>query len=271
MFLRRAFWILALVLGLLGVVACIVGFAAVLSLGSRLGRVDDRVFARIDAGMVSTQERVRRVQERVDESKITCNELEQSLRDWGTRKALDGLEARLEIERRVEKLAGHLQLADSWLETSTESMRNLQQFVELGNFLGTARNTALIDEVLEKITSLRSMLQQADQALDEIREFNANQAGESDANRFSRVLKLIGRVLVTIGDMDTRLDEYATQLSELQTVARQWKSTTRRYIGLATMGFCVLLAWVAAGQVALGLWGWANVRQHQSQAVDLAA
>jgi chromosome segregation ATPase len=234
------------------------GIYAARSLGSRLERANDKVFALIDKGLASAQNRVGSVQERVKESRITSTEIGQSLRDWGTRKAKENILSRVEIESRVEKLAGHLQTADSWLETSAESIRSVQQVLELGSSLGAPLGPASLEEVLENIKSLRSTLQQTERAVDGIRAFMANKEGESEQNRLSRVTKLLGRILVTIGEIDTRLQEAVMQLSKLQTDARQLKATTSAYILVATIGCYAMLAWMAAGQAALSLWGRTN-------------
>ncbi len=255
---KQVLWLFALVFGFLGVAACMVGLYAALSLGTRLERINDKTFAMVEKGLASAQDRVHKVQERVEESKITFAEFGQSVRDWSTKRAIEDLGTQPEIQRRAEKLAGYLQIADSWLDTSAESMRSVQQVLELGNSIGVSLDPASIEVVLEKITSLRSTLQQTERAIDEIREFTAKNEGESEENRLSGVTKLFGRLVATIGEIDSRLDDYATQLSELQTVARQWKTTTSGYI-LVTRIVCYgLLAWIAAGQAALGLWGWAK-------------
>jgi hypothetical protein len=258
MLFKRVVCLLALAFGFLGVAACMVGVYAAWSLGSRLERTNDKVFAMIDKGFASAQDRISSVQERVKESKITTTEIGQSLRDWGTRRAKEGLVSRLEIESRAEKLAGHLQTADSWLETSAESIRSVQQVLELDHSIGAPVDPASLEEVLENIISLRSTLQQAERTVGGIREFAANKEGESEESRLSRVTKLLGRILVTIGEMDTRLQEAVMQLSKLQTDARQLNSTTSVYILVATIGCYAMLAWMAAGQAALCLWGWTN-------------
>jgi DNA repair ATPase RecN len=263
---KRVVWLLALAFGFLGVALCMVGLYAVWALGSWLERTNDKVFAMIDKGLASAQDGVRRVKERVKESRITSTEIGKSLQDWGTMRAKEGLESRREINSRAEKLAGHLQTADSWLETSAESIRAVQQVQELGNSIGAPLDPASIEKVLKNITSLRSRLQQTERTVDGIREFTANKEGESEENRLARVTKLLGRILATIGEIDTRLDESEKQLSELQTDARQLKATTSSYILVTTIGCYVLLAWIAAGQAALCLWGWANYRQSRSSA-----
>ncbi|MFL5243640.1 MAG: hypothetical protein ACJ8FY_16160 [Gemmataceae bacterium] len=264
MLFKRVVWVFALAFGFLGFAACIVGAYAVWSLGSRLERANDKVFDLIDKGLASAQERVGSVAERVEDSKITSTEIGQNLQDWGTSRAKEGLASRLEAKERAEKLAGHLQTADLWLETSAESIRSVQQIVELANTIGASLDPAALKEVLESVTSLQNTLQQTQQTVAKIRDFTADKEGESDQNRLSRVTKLLGRILVTFGEIDVRLRESVTRLSELQIRARQVNASTSRYILVATMACFVLLAWIAAGQVALWHWGWTNWRPSRS-------
>ena len=74
---KRLVALLALAAGFVGIPVCIVGAFAAWSLGSRLERTNATVFAMIDKGLTAAQDRVRSVQERVEESKITGTELEQ--------------------------------------------------------------------------------------------------------------------------------------------------------------------------------------------------
>ena len=255
---KRLVAVLALAAGLVGILVCIAGAFAVWSLGARLQRTSATFFAMIDNGLAAAEERARNVQERVKESKITSNEIDQRFRDWDTRKTKEALVSRLEIEARAEKLSSHLETADSWLEKFAESVRSVEQILELGNSIGATLDPATIQDAIINITSIRGTLQEAERKVDEIRKFAANKADESEEIRVSRVAKLVGRVLVTIGEVDTRLEDSVTRLSELQTRARQLKAQISAYILVATMACCLLLAWIAAGQAAMCQWGWSN-------------
>jgi DNA repair ATPase RecN len=264
MFFNRVVGLLALAFGFLGVVACMAGVYAVWSVGSRLERANNKTFAMIDKGLESSKVRVGGVQMRVEEAKITTTEIGRTLRDWSTGKAKERLVSQRDIESRAEKLAGRLQTADSWFETSAESIRSVQQFLDLGNSIGVPLDPASLEEMLETLTSLRSTLQQTERTVDGIREFAANKEGESEENRLSRVTKLLGRILVTIGDIDTCLEETETRLSELQADARQMKDRISDYILLTTIGGYLVLALIAAGQSALCLCGWKNCCRRRS-------
>jgi chromosome segregation ATPase len=258
MLFKRFVALLALVFGFIGVVACMAGIYGVWLLGSRLEQTNDKVFATIDKGLASARNRIRSVQKRVNESKITTSEIGQNLRDWSTKQAKERLASQLDIESKAEILARHLQTADSWLERSEESIRGVQQVLELGSLVGAPVDPASLEELLGKLTSLRSTLQQTERTVNGVRDFAAVKEGEAEDNRLARITKLIGRILVAITEIDTRLEESANRLSELQTDAQQLKARTSNYIMLMTGGCYLLLAWIAAGQFALCLCGWRN-------------
>jgi hypothetical protein len=266
MLFKRVMALLALAFGFLGVVACLAGIYAAWLLGSRLKQTNERGFALLDRALASAQDRIRGVQQRIGDSKIRTGEIAQSLRDWSAREAKERLVSRLEIENRAEKLAGHLQAAELWLETSTESMRGVQQIMELGNLVGAHVDLASLEEVLEKLTLLGSTLQQTERMVDGIREFAAGNADNSQENRVARARSLLGRLVLTIGEMDTRLEEAVARFSELQANAKNLKARMSSYILLTTIGGYLLLAWIAAGQAALCLYGCKNGGRSRSSA-----
>jgi hypothetical protein len=264
--LKRVVSPLAAALGLVGVVACLAGAYAVWRAGARLDRANERVFAVLDTGLASARDRVRGVRDRVRESRITTARITEGLRDRAGQKVTGRLAAQLEIERRAETLAGHLRTADLWLEASADSVRGVQQVLELGNSVGAPVDPAGLEDVVVLLTSLRGKLLQAEQAVDGIREFTAAGEGESDESRFARVTKLLARILLTIGEVDARLDEAVGRLTEVQAGAQQWKARASRCIVLATVGSYLLLAWIAAGQAALCLCGRKGCRRSRTSA-----
>jgi hypothetical protein len=262
MLFKRILAMFALAFGFLGVLACLAGFYAVWLLGSRLEQANERVFSRIDQGLASVQDLVGRVQKRVQEAKITTAEVDQKLRDWTKRKATERLVSRLEIESRAEKLSGHLQTADSWLQTSTETIRGIQHILELGKSLGAPLDPAALEEVFEKLTAVRGTLQKTEQSVDRIREFSK----EPEENRLPRIVKLVARTLLTMSEVDTRLENSVTRLAELQTDAQELKARTSNFIFVRTMACYLILAWMAVGQAALCLCGWTNCCRSRSSA-----
>jgi hypothetical protein len=258
MLFKRVMALLALAAGFLGVVACLAGAYLVWLAGSRLQQANDRVFATLDKGLASAQNRVRGVQERLRESKIKTGEIAQSIRDWSKGKATERLESALEINRRADKLAGHLQTADQWLETLTESIGGMQQILELEALVGAPVDPLSLQNVLEEFKSIQDRLNRLERSINDVREFAVHRAGESEENRLSRVFKLLASIDLTAGAIDTGLEGLVDLLSKVQADARQLKARTDLYLLLTILGGYVVLAWIAAGQVALCLCGWRN-------------
>ena len=271
MLFKRVLALLALAAGSLGVVACMTGVYPVWLVGSRLDQINERVFVTIDKGLASADDRVRGVQTRLRESKIRSSEIAQNIRDWSTSKPKERGMMTVEIEKRVEKLAGHLQTADQWLETLTESIRGIQHVLELGALVGAPVDPISLENVLQELTSAQGKLQQTERSINGIREFMVNRVGESEDNRLGRVFRLLGNTESTAGAIDTRLEDSATRLSQMQAEAQQLHARISKYILLTTVGSYLVLAWIAAGQAALCLCGWKNCCQSRSSARAVAA
>jgi hypothetical protein len=142
-----------------------------------------------------------------------------------------------------------------WIEDSADSVRDLREVLELSRSLGARVDPASLNQVLDTLASVRIRVQEAEQTVAEVRGFATAVGGESDENRAARVLKLLARVLVTIGEISPRLDSLAARISETRADAQQLKARTSSYILWAAVGCSVILAWIAAGQLALCVWG----------------
>jgi len=252
---KRLVAFLAVALGLLGLGACAAGGYAVWRAEVRLQRANDWSFDLIDRGLGAVEDRVRRTQDRVDQSRITTSEITQNLRDWATRKTADRLVTRLEIAARSEQLAGQLHVADLWLASSADSVRDFQELLELGRSFGAEVDPAALDDVLATLASIRGQFHEAEQSVAEVREFARAVGGEADEHRVARVLKLVARVLVTITEIGPRLERLADRIADIRTNARKIQTKTSNRIRWTAVGCTLILVWIGAGQLALCLWG----------------
>ena len=138
--------------------------------------------------------------------------------------------------------------------------------IELGQSLGARVDPTSMNELLELLAVLRGKVQEAEQAVEEVRQFATPDPGEAIEDRLARVAKVLARVLLTLSDIDRRLDRFAARLTEVRAEARQLKERTSRYILWGSVVGYGLLAWVAAGQVALGRCGWRRCRLDRTPA-----
>jgi len=244
-------------LGFLGLVFCVVGLVGIWSLGSRLTQTSEKVFGRIDKSVAAVQERVVETQKRVQESKITTEDIGQSMKTWVQKETQERLTSRLEIEEKAKQLVQGLRQADQWLEVSGESIQGIQQALELGKSLGAPVDVTLVDPLLENLGSLRSQLKQSTETVDTIRELAAEiTEGDSREERIEQAIQLILRVAMTLTKLDSRLGESAERLSGIQSKAQHQKSKTHRRIMAAIICVLLLITWMGVGQVSLCLHGW---------------
>jgi hypothetical protein len=259
---KRHLPLLASFLGLLGVVVCVAGIAAVWSIGSQLSRTREHVFDGIDETLAAVRDRVLGAQRRVQESKITTEDIEQSLRDWTRKETSERLASRLKVEEKAGQLALRLQQADLWLQISGASIQGVQQTLEVGSSIGAPVDAALINPLLAKLALLRSQLKQATKKADEIRERAAEIAnGESLEERIDQAVQLTLRAVLTLGEIDSRLGEFADRVSEIQAEAKRLRSKALRWIVTATIVAVLLIGWMGVGQASLCLHGWKGYRR----------
>lgn len=268
MFFHRAAGLLALAFGLVGVAGCAAGAYGVRLSWSRLDRANAKVFDAIDRGLGAVQDQVPTLRERVEDSKVTTAEITEAVQAWAAKKVRNQVVSELEVELRVERLAGHLQAAELRLDASTEAVLDVRRVIELGQSLGAGVDPASTDEMLELLAALRGEVHQAQQAVDEVRRFATPGPGESITDKLARVAKVLARILLTLSDVDRRLNQFAARLSDARADARQQKEQTTRYLLWGSVVCYGLLAWVAAGQVALARCGWRCCRRRRSTRPD---
>ena len=246
-----------MLIGALGVGVCVAAAVVVWLICSRLSQVNDRAFDRIDTALAASRDRVLDAQKRVQESKITTEDVRQGVENWARREATERLTSRLDLENKIGRLASGLQEADRWLEVSGASLQGVQQAMEVADSLGAPADATRLDLLLEKLGALRSQFKQSIETVDAIRA-RVDQAteGETLEERISRLAQLALRVVATLSDIDSRLGQFADGIVATQAKGQQLKGRTHSYIVTAQICAMALLAWMAVGQVFLGRYGW---------------
>jgi hypothetical protein len=92
-----------------------------------------------------------------------------------------------------------------------------------------------LEKVLEALSSIQERLQETERSVNAVREFTINRVGESEDNRLSRIIRLLGNTEVISGAMDDRLEDALTRLTQMQAHAQQWEARISHYIALTTL------------------------------------
>lgn len=247
--MRRLFNSFTLLIGSLGVLLCVAAAVGVWFAGARLNQATDKVFDGVDGSLVASRDRVLGAQTRVQESKITADDVGHAVENWMRAEATQRLTTRLKIEEKTERLASGLRQADQGLEVSEESLQAAQQILEAARSLGVPADGAVVDPLLEKLGAVRSKVQQSTETVDAIREHMA--ATASLEERVRQVAQLVLRVVATLSDIDSRLGEFADGFVGARTKVEHLKNRTHGYIVAGQVGALLLILWMAAGQAAL--------------------
>jgi hypothetical protein len=263
---KRVVALFALGLGFLGVVVCLAGVYPVWLLRSRLDVANEKVFAILDQGLSSARDRACNLQGRLKEFKIRTSEIGQKIRDWSTSNANERLVTAVDIQGQIDKLAGHLQTTEQWLEALMESIRGIQHFLELGALVGAPVAPNSLENLIEELGSILRALEGMERSIDGVHDFALQRESESKENRLVRVSKLLGETELATGAIERRLDEPVTWLSQMQTDTQRLKGQTSKCISLIAIGSCWVLAWIGTGQAALCLHGWKNYYRRASSA-----
>ncbi len=254
-------------IGVLGVAVCIAAGVVVWLTGARLMQANEHVFNRVDVALAAGRDRVLDVQKRVQESKITTEDVRQGVENWARREGSQRLASRPEVDLSVDRLAQGLRQADSWLELSGASLQTVQQALELARALGASADAAVVDPLLERLAALRRQLAQSTETVDAIRERVDRAAeGETLEERISRLAQLALRVVATLSEIDSRLGQFADGFVATQARGRQLEAQTHRYIVMGRIGALLLITWMAVGQIFLGRYGWTRYQQRRRAA-----
>ena len=262
---KRVFRLLALFLGLVGSIACILALIVAWSVSARLCQATDKLFEKLESTVGDVQARLGRVRERLDESKVTTAGIAESLKSWTKREALEQVAVRLDLEKKTDRLASMLQQTDHWLELSGSACELVQRGLSIAASADAPVEPTRIDGLVEDITFLRAKLAETTEIVTRIRDCTAAKNNEKPVKRrIEQAVELVVRVAATVGIIDSRLDKFTDRLSQAKEDLRESKVRTIRRIRLATIAIMLLILWIGAGQVAISLYGCQGLRRRQA-------
>jgi len=207
--------LLGLLLGSLGTLVCLAAISGIWIIRARVDQTNKTVFRRIDESLVLVDRRVARARERLQESKLSLEEIQQSLegrirREVGKRAAV---ELNLDVKR--ERIAAVLSEADQYLELSASSLELVQEVLALGNSSDPLLDTEPVDQLLDAVTRLRGQLVGAIELTGKPREQTVTMNREQpDEGRIQATIRLALRVISTLSELDNRFEKFENRLAD---------------------------------------------------------
>jgi len=249
--------------GAFGTILCLAAIAAAWLVAARLSDLNE--FARDGIGRSSAAVHARLVnaQQLVARSKITSENVRQSVTDWTKQTAAKRVATKLDIQTKADQLDAGLAEIDRYLEVAGAAADGIHGTIVLARKLGVRVDEAAIDPAQTKLAALRLQISEASETLADIRRRVADVAdGEPLGERAQRIVQLALRIVATVGEIDNRLAEAAQRLVDTQARARESKANVNFWILVGQFVVFAAMAWLALGQAVLAQRGWNAFRQH---------
>ncbi|MHC4401852.1 MAG: hypothetical protein ACYTG0_19440 [Planctomycetota bacterium] len=260
-FLKRCLGLLAVLLGVAGLAACLLGIVGAWVFGSRLSHTTTEVFTQIDASVIAIRDHVGRTRERIHESRQSVGSLSDRLKRWVSKKTLPRVFSNAELNEIGRRLASALQRADEWLELSQSSARLAQQALSLASRTDATIQSDFVDSLLRDVESMRDRLAQAATLVNGIRERISGDPGDHALEEHvPKAVRAVLTVVASLDALDARFGRMGESLDEARGRLQRLQRNVLRWLLVGQIVATLLLAWLGAGQASLVLHGWGGFR-----------
>ncbi len=263
-FVGRTLGLLAVVLGLAGVLGSVALAVTIWQTGSAIIQTPVEVVVQVDTAVELARERARRSARRVLESKQAVEDSQQRLAQWAAGGArIDG-PSLLKLQELRQRWALATQQAEEWLEIVTAAADLLDQLLELTSSAGVelegpARRLA---ELLRAVQAAEKSLDEASTWLDGLIERIATGGGNADlAEDVRKADHLMGQIATNLDGVSQGLQAFERSLVGGQTRLRQLRTSTLRWFLAGQIVATALCTWMAVAQLSLFVHGFRIVRR----------
>lgn len=260
--LKRFFCVTGLIVGGLGVFVCAALVAGVWIADAQLCHATRGVCEKLDGTLSRVSDRAQRAEQRLDEASMAVGDVYGVLGKIAKQQAVDRLRLRFEVGGKAERLAGMLDQADTWMETSEASIELVRRATDAANRAGAALDTSSLDRLQKEVESLRSDLQRAGSFVDRIRD-DAGREDEEAAvrQRVEQAAALALQVIVALDLVKARMPIFKAKISEAKRELDFIESRLLAWIHTTATVLTLVLLWMLAGQLALCHSAWWGFRR----------
>jgi hypothetical protein len=243
--------LVAVSLGSLGIVVCLVSIVLAWFAGNRLGRATESLFGSAERALIAVQQRVVHAHEQVAAATDAAADIEKLFLGWINREATQRQVLHQDVTEKTERLASRLQQADLWLEVAESSLGLVREMLTSGTVTSPPEKTAVIDHLIEELASLRAQLTEASELVDRIRERLTGPISESLETRIEQGTLFTRSVAAKLSSINARVGMVEERLSAAHTQVRDLGARAQRWILVAEIAVTLFLLWMAAGQLAM--------------------
>ena len=261
--MKRTFGYLALVLGFVGVAACLAGLIAIWVVRPSVQRSSTEVLDAADDGLKLVDEKATRANELIRAigevvDPVTNKILtlaDKSNRTAEDEKELNRIEEALaERLRQVDTIAGIAETAVAFLNKTSRVAGSLKL-----PFSRTIADQSAVDEANRSAEVLLKLADKLRTLRHNLAKFRADKQAQKDLA--ANVVGLARDVDHELRALDSRLHEVRRTAVEWRTEVAELRPRVSAWTDWAAVIGSVILAWMGLGQCALVRWGWQSMRR----------
>lgn len=251
--------LLTLVLAVVGTLVCIVAIGAVAMFSQRATLATDELFDTAHTGVEDVRQYVGLAAQRVQAMKLTSDAIQTQVKQWSAEQAEELALARLGVEEHVDMFLVELDQIEQWAGTVETSTEMIGQALDATQSLGIPIDVQPVYGLLEETKQIQLQLETGIASARQLGQRLA-QAEDNPGEQKQQIIRLTERVIVTLTMVDKHIAAIDNHLGDIQTTIDQQKQTVARWLSLAAIALCGVLAWMALGQAALGYVAWRWLR-----------
>ena len=249
-------WIL-MVLGLIGIVVCLLGMIGVWVVDSHLTRATHRVFGLADGALVFADDRVSGIQENVWDARITSSELVKVFSELEAKRLRQRIAEDDELVEKARTMQLQLEQVNDILLANDEALNLAKRGIEIANSLGSDSAETKIANLQQDIEKLQTQLEEVISNVDRVTQLLGSVQDEPDDQRdFVAAASFMLRIVATLDTVQEGFVELHARLERSRQQARTANGKATRWIHVGAWSMTLLLLWMLAGQFALVRLSW---------------
>jgi hypothetical protein len=260
---KRLLGFLTLVLGSVGVLACLAGFAGTWVIRDRVDRMISNVADHVDVALSKLEERAGQANDRIDsvrDSSRTLNERVQqraaTLRGVSTEEAPD-------IDEIERELYARIQLGRDWMGFVQTGVHLVEQFLQMLDSISLFAQPESKTRAEFVVTTRKGQhefeeaFRLADEMRSHLQDIRARRNLDENA---ARIQTLSSRINTSLENIERFGAELEAGIAQTRTDVADLKSRIRRQALVVAVIVNLLLVWLAAAQASLAIHGWRLMR-----------
>ncbi len=255
---KRIFGVLAILLGVVGLVVCLAGMIGVWKVHHRIDQTLEKTFTRVDVVFGKLHERGQQATERIQGTQLAIRQLNDRVQQRVAKlRDIPKIDA-ADIDQIERQLYARIQQAKSLIEFMTSTIDLVSQLLEMtestSNFLQDGSRTT--KDLVVSLRSGRDEINVASNLIAKVQidlvEIRANRNVDEVA---SRIKTISSRIDASLAKVEGYANAFESGVAKTRTDVKLLGERIRWKLTVIAIVLMVILLWLAVGQLSLTIHG----------------